>query len=267
MYLNKVYFGDGLYGVEAASRGYFGKHASELTVDEAALLAGSDPVAVELRADGQPRSRDRAPQRRAADDGGVRRDRQDAVRAREARRQVKLTNGLEMKETFGLYFKEQVRRELVERFGWPRASPQGGLRVYTTLDTDAAAGGREDRRGRPGEHRASPRLPAPERAATPANAPRRERLRLPAGRAGRDGSRTTGAVRAMVGGRDFNESRFNRATQAKRQTGSAFKPFVYAAALEAGYSPGQRHRATSTIRSSRRRASGCRRTSTRAPTR
>ena len=48
---------------------------------------------------------------------------------------------------------------------------------------------------------------------------------------------TTGYVRAMVGGRDFNESRFNRATQAKRQSGSAFKPFVYAAALEAGYSP------------------------------
>ncbi|MDP2976850.1 MAG: C45 family autoproteolytic acyltransferase/hydrolase, partial [Anaerolineales bacterium] len=48
---------------------------------------------------------------------------------------------------------------------------------------------------------------------------------------------TTGYVRAMVGGRDFNESRFNRAVQAKRQSGSAFKPFVYAAALEAGYSP------------------------------
>ena len=47
----------------------------------------------------------------------------------------------------------------------------------------------------------------------------------------------TGHVRAMVGGRDFDESRFNRATQAKRQSGSAFKPFVYAAALEAGYSP------------------------------
>ena len=59
----------------------------------------------------------------------------------------------------------------------------------------------------------------------------------------------TGDVRAMVGGRDFNESRFNRATQAKRQAGSAFKPFVYAAALEAGYSPASRHRPTSTIRS------------------
>ena len=48
---------------------------------------------------------------------------------------------------------------------------------------------------------------------------------------------TTGYVRALVGGRDFTESRFNRAIQAKRQSGSAFKPFVYAAALEAGYTP------------------------------
>src|SRR5207342_2894410 len=48
---------------------------------------------------------------------------------------------------------------------------------------------------------------------------------------------TTGHVRAMVGGRDFAESRFNRAVQAKRQPGSAFKPFVYAAALEAGFTP------------------------------
>ena len=70
----------------------------------------------------------------------------------------------------------------------------------------------------------------------------------------------------MVGGRDFNESRFNRATQAKRQSGSAFKPFVYAAAIENGYSPASLIN-TSTIRSSRSRATGCLKTSTRPPTR
>ena len=57
LYLNKVYFGDGLYGVEAASRGFFGKHASELCVDEAALLAGLVKSPSSLRADGQPRAR------------------------------------------------------------------------------------------------------------------------------------------------------------------------------------------------------------------
>ncbi len=60
----------------------------------------------------------------------------------------------------------------------------------------------------------------------------------------------------MVGGRDFDESHFNRAMQAHRQPGSAFKPFVYAAALEEGYTPGQHHRAISTIRSRRPQARG-----------
>ena len=77
---------------------------------------------------------------------------------------------------------------------------------------------------------------------------------------------TNGHVLALVGGRDFRESRFNRATQAKRQAGSAFKPFVFAAALEAGYSP-----ATvitgSTIQSRRCRARGSLKTSTAPPAR
>ena len=161
-------------------------------------------------------------------------------RARKA--PIKLTNGLEMRESFGLYFKEQVRRDLVERFGWPRLA-QGGLRVYTTLDTTLQQTAEKDARGRF------------ERASSIAAATRTPLARdLPQGicrTASEKGEAapeylqgalvsfdpTSGAVRAMVGGRDFNESRFNRATQAKRQSGSAFKPFVYAAALENGYSP------------------------------
>ena len=135
LYLNKVYFGDGLYGVEAASRGYFGKSSQRSDGRRSGAARRADPVAVELCADGQSRSRDGAPQRRAADDGV---DRARSIRRRpSARKQtpVKLINGLEIKETFGLYFKEQVRRELVERFGWQRVY-QGGLRVYTTLDPE-----------------------------------------------------------------------------------------------------------------------------------
>ena len=134
MYLNKVYFGDGLHGVEAASRGYFGKPSSNLDVDEAALLAGliqspsSYAPTVNL---------DRAIARRnvvlqtMVSSGAI--DAATAERAKAA--PVKINNALEIKETFGLYFKEQVRRELVERFGWQRVY-QGGLRVYTTIDTD-----------------------------------------------------------------------------------------------------------------------------------
>jgi penicillin-binding protein 1A len=139
-----------------------------------------------------------------------------------------LTNGLEMKETFGLYFKEQVRKELVERFGGTRVA-QGGLRVFTTLDAglqrvaekavEDGISSIEHRRGYSHERRGESDGAAYLQGALVSMDPQ------------------TGAVRAMVGGRDFPESHFNRATQAKRQSGSAFKPFVYAAALEAGYSP------------------------------
>src|SRR5262249_8364951 len=126
-------------------------------------------------------------------------------------------------------FKEQVRRELVERFGGTRVA-QGGLRVYTTIDpamqhlaekaVEDGAAAIEKRRGYAHVHR----------GATDAGLGY-----LQGALAALDPE--TGAVRALVGGRDFDESHFNRATQARRQSGSAFKPFVYAAALEAGYSP------------------------------
>lgn len=233
LYLNKVYFGDGLYGVEAASRGYFGKRASELTLDEAALLAGliqspsSYAPTVNL---------DRAIARRNVvlnsmiSSGAT--DAETAARARKA--PVKLRNGLEIRETYGLYFKEQVRRELVERFGWDRVY-QGGLKVYTTMDSalQRSAEALVERELVDIESRR-----AFKHSTRKAHPPLKEGQApdyLQAALISLDP--TNGQVLAMVGGRDFNESRFNRATQAKRQSGSAFKPFVYAAAIEAGYSP------------------------------
>jgi penicillin-binding protein 1A len=227
LYLNKVYFGDGLYGVEAASLGYFGRHASDLSVEEAALLAGliqspsSYAPTVNL---------DRAVARRnvvlqaMAGTGAI--DAQQYERARRAR--VRLANALEIKESFGLYFKEQVRKELTERFGGSRVS-EGGLKVYTTLDAglqQAAEELVEDGIAAIEKRRGYPH--APRRAASGLDYLQGALVAM---------DPRTGAVRAMVGGRDFDESRFNRATQAKRQSGSAFKPFVYAAALESGYSP------------------------------
>lgn len=227
LYLNKVYFGDGLYGVEAASLGYFGKHASALNVDEAALLAGLIQSPSSYAPTVNP---DRAIARRnvvlqAMVSNGVL-DQASADAARKAA--VHLSNSIEMKETFGLYFKEQVRKELVERFGSARVA-EGGLRVYTTLDTELQHAAEkiledgiaaiEKRRGYPHDRKGAKGATEYLQGALVSMDPQ------------------TGAVRAMVGGRDFSDSRFNRATQAKRQSGSAFKPFVYAAALEAGYSP------------------------------
>jgi penicillin-binding protein 1A len=227
LYLNKVYFGDGLYGVEAASRGYFGKHASALTIDEAALLAGliqsPSSYAPTVNLDRAITRRNVVLQAMLSNDA-ITKTQYDQARLSG----VHLSNALEMKGSIGLYFKEQVRRELVERFGATRMA-EGGLRVYSTIDpvlqraaertVESGIDAIEGRRGYPHAVRAMANGLDYLQGALVAIDPH------------------SGAVRALVGGRDFNESRFNRATQARRQSGSAFKPFVYAAALEGGYSP------------------------------
>jgi penicillin-binding protein 1A len=222
MYLNKVYFGDGLYGVEAASLGYFGKHAAEVSVAEAALLAGL----VKAPSSYAPTvSMDRAKARRNVvlqamrDEKMIDRPTYDAA----AREPIVLDDGLRRGEAYGQYFKEEVRRFLVQRFGWDRVY-QGGLKVYTTVDLDMQKAAEAEVTRAIAE--IEKRQGARKTSGTDA---------LQAALVAMDPH--SGEVRAMVGGRDFEQSSFNRATQAKRQPGSAFKPFVYAAALERGFSP------------------------------
>ena len=221
LYLNKVYFGDGLYGAEAASRGYFGRHASEVGVSEAALLAGlvkSPSTYAPTVNPSRAKARRNVVLQAMLDTGAI-----DSKTWKAARRSdVVLHDTLRAQEPHGQYFKEQVRRELVDRFGWQRVY-QGGLRVYSTI--------------------AMPMQIAAEEAVAASLKSVEERRRkfkrlsqddvLQAALIALDPQ--TGHVRAMVGGRDFSESHFNRAVQARRQPGSAFKPFVYATALEAGY--------------------------------
>ena len=231
LYLNKVYFGDGLYGVEAASRGYFGKPAHDLSVAEAAMLAGL----VKSPSTYAPTVKmDRAVARRNVvlqvmhETGTI----NDAEWKDARSTKIVLHDALRAEEPWGLYFKEQVRQELVTRFGWERVY-EGGLRVYSTInmatqlaaETAVAAGLKSIE-----ERRAS--LAAKRKGATVSDDPS-----APLQAALIAMEPDTGFVRAMVGGRDFDESHFNRAVQAKRQPGSAFKPFVYAAALEVGYTP------------------------------
>src|SRR3954462_5967388 len=233
LYLNKVYLGDGLYGVEAASRGYFAKPASKLSVDEAALLAGliqsPSSYAPTVNLDRAIARRNVVLQTMVAS-GAI--DQATAERAKHSK--VHLKNALEIKVTFGLYFKEQVRRELVDRFGWQRVY-RGGLRVYTTLDPDLQQEAEKLVEKALTDIERRPRYPHVPRAKQPPGKEGELARYLQGALVAMDPD--TGYVRAIVGGRDFNESHFNRAVQAKRQAGSAFKPFVYAAALEAGFTP------------------------------
>jgi 1A family penicillin-binding protein len=241
LYFNKIYFGDGLYGVEAASRGFFGKHASEVTVAEAALLAGL----VKSPSSYAPTvSMQRAVARRNTvlqamlETGAIDRATYTSARASKA----VLHDTLREEEPHGQYFKEQVRQELVNRFGWQRVY-QGGLRVFSTIDMPMQIAAEtaiadqiasvEGRRAAWQARRAAARqkdrkAPAPVPAHDPSDVLQAALVAL---------EPDTGHVRAMVGGRDFDASHFNRAVQAHRQAGSSFKPFVYATALEAGFTP------------------------------
>ena len=225
MYLNKVYFGDGLYGVEAASLGFFGKHARDVDVAEAALLAGlvKSPSTYAPTINVERAVARRNVVLQAMLDTSV----IDAATYQMAlRSQPHLADALRSEETYGQYFKEEVRKQLVQRFGWERVY-MGGLKVYTTLDPamQQAAEGEVARSLAEIEKRQLNRA----RQLAPSTDP------LQAALVALDP--TTGEVRAMVGGRNFDQSRFNRATQARRQAGSAFKPFVYASALEQGFTP------------------------------
>lgn len=236
MYLNKVYFGDGLYGVEAAARGFFGKTAKDLTVAESAMLIGL----IKSPSTWAPTiNLERAVARRnIVLDTMIKAGKIDEEEYKAARKEpVKLKDSLSVTESFGLYYKEQVRQELVERFGWERVY-QGGLRVYTALDAgmQQAAEKHVEQWLAQLEKRPGFRHPSRGEALKAWNPERGAPDYLQGALMAADPR--TGEVRVLVGGRSFRESKFNRAVQAKRQAGSAFKPFLYAAALERGASPG-----------------------------
>jgi penicillin-binding protein 1A len=222
MYLNQIYFGHGAYGVEAASRTYFGKSVSELNVREAALLAGLPRAPSSYSPFDRPelaKLRREVVLRRMVEYG--------ALKETDLKRLARSDLGLippERRRTWGQYFLEYVQQTLEAKYGADLLF-KGGLSVYTTLNpTMQLAAEQALREGlralegrsakaRPGEH--------PEGAIVTIE-PR------------------TGYVKAMVGGYDFFRSEFNRAVLARRQPGSAFKPFVFIAALEAGLTPASR---------------------------
>jgi len=218
LYCNQIYWGSGVYGLEAAARTYFGKPASQLTLAEAALLAG------------MPRSPNlysplKHPKRAIARRNYVlkRLIKTRLIAPEEARKAMQEPLRLAPrppKQRLGAYYAETLRQYAEEKYGYNMLYHRG-LEIYTNLDLDL--------------QQAAEKAIATGLAALSTRHKYPEDLHLQAALLALDPQ--SGEVLAMVGGRDFTESQFNRATQARRQPGSAFKPLVYAAALEAGYSP------------------------------
>ncbi|MBU0686653.1 MAG: penicillin-binding protein 1A [Candidatus Margulisbacteria bacterium] len=216
LYLNNVYWGHNAYGIESASRLYFGKPAKDLDLAESALLTGllEGP---ELYSPYKNIARAKAKQAyvlsRLVDTNRI-----SQATADEAYNQ-ELTFPRTRLARFGHiapYFVSYVLSYLTEKYGEEKVYG-GGLKVYTTLDLELQDAADEIVTKYVSEEGGKYNFT---QAALVAIDPR------------------TGYIKAMVGGTDFGDSKFNRVTQSKRQPGSSFKPFVYTAAMEKGYSPG-----------------------------
>ncbi len=225
LYLNQIYLGEGAYGVEAAARTYFGKGVEDLTLSECSLLAGLpkgpsyySPLAHPERAE----ARRRVVLGRLAAEGVI-----APGELEEALASPPVLSPSSPRTAVGAYFAEQVRRELEERLG-ENLLYRGGITVRTTLNRELQEAAEEAVRD--GIAAYEKRHPAGK--AKPGEAPAE-----PVQAALVALSPATGEVKALVGGRDFAASPYDRAASARRQPGSSFKPILYAAALSAGMTP------------------------------
>ncbi len=208
LYMNRVYFGSGVYGIEGAAQKYFGKSARALTVAEAAVLAGLMKSPSKL-------APNRNPDGAAARAADVIRAMKDSGYINEQEAKVALASPGQARRQLGAgsanYAADWVMDLLEEFIG----TFDGDIIVSTTIDS--------------GLQNAAEKAVVEELDA--------KGSKFDVDQGALVAMSTDGAVRALVGGRNYSESQFNRAVTAKRQPGSSFKPFVYLAALEKGYSP------------------------------
>jgi penicillin-binding protein 1A len=241
-YMNRIYFGSGMYGIEMASKNYFGKTAKDLTLGEAAMIAGviraptkASPFTNMKRAIAE---RDMVLDRLASDDCRAVRERysltpEAVAAARKQPLKLALQKAVSTQENYAM---DMIMREL-ETLLDDEQQDQGGLKIYTTIDPILQDEAQKalDRALTKVEQR--PGYPHPKKSAFSEEA-RKAELQPPYLQgAVVVADNRTGGLRAVVGGRDYRESKFNRAIDAKRTVGSTFKPFVYAAAFARGLSP------------------------------
>ncbi len=210
MYLNTIYLGEGAYGVQAASQVYFDKDVDRLSLVEAALLAGL------IMEPGRTPYNDRARSINRRNTVLYKMLELEYITQEEFEQAINepITTRRprqELEDIFAPYFVEHVKQELIGRYGAAKVF-RGGLDIYTTLDPRMQTAAEEA----VDEVLFDPEDPA---GALVAIDPE------------------TGYIKAMVGGKDFGDKKFNLATQARRQPGSIFKVFALMAALDQGISP------------------------------
>ncbi|HVF49840.1 MAG TPA: PBP1A family penicillin-binding protein [Pyrinomonadaceae bacterium] len=222
LYCNEIYLGQrgsaAVRGVGQAARVYFGKELKDLTLAEAATIAGMIQSPARYAPDRHPEA---AAQRRDTvisamlDEGFINRDEADAA----TREPLSVVPLAEANNATAPYFIDYVNRVVESGLENSAGVDEHNLRVYTTIDLELQ---------QLAEKSVGRQLERLEKVYKGRKRPQAALVALDA---------TTGQVLALVGGRSYGESQLNRATDARRQPGSVFKPFVYAAALESGLSP------------------------------
>jgi penicillin-binding protein 1A len=235
LYANQIYLGHGIYGFETGSEYYFGKSAKDLTLDEAAMLAALpkapnnySPVKAPART---------VQRRNLVIDSMLAAGKVSISEATAAKKKPIQLHIQDDSNSLAPHFVEEIRQYLERKYGTEQVH-EGGLRVYTTLDIDLQKGANkallDGLAAYEQRHKSRAQL-------QDGDSTFRARVR-PGPPSAVQGAllaidNTNGEIRAMVGGRDFNQSKFNRATQALRQVGSSFKPYVYTAAIDEGAEP------------------------------
>jgi len=227
LYLNQIYLGHGAYGVAAAAESYFGKTVEELNIAESAVLAGLPQAPSKYSPYHHPQQAKKRQVyilNRMTEEGFI--SPSEGIKAAQnpyvLRREVGAIHELPL-QSKAFHFVEYIRRYIEEKYG-KDALYKNGLQVFTTIDLHFQRTAQEAMEAGLKEIEKREKYPSADMPLLPESALVCFDLE-------------TGYVKAMVGGRDFKKSQFNRATQARRQTGSAFKPIVYASALDKGFTP------------------------------
>src|SRR3989440_4377772 len=242
LYLNRIYFGGGLYGAEAASRGYFGIPAKDMSLSECATLAGliKSPNRLSPWTDkAASREARNLALARMRDLGFISRERCETAQAED------IVIGNRQSAQGQTYAADYIRQQVIAAVGWDRAMNEG-YRIHTTIDAEMQQTGEESLRKHLAEAEQHPgynhttydvyarRFKSAKQLAVPNQAVAPDYLQ---GALIALDNQTAGIL-VLIGGRDFEHNQYDRALQARRPAGTAMKPFVYAAAFENGLFPG-----------------------------